>query len=43
MSSFLDRCATEPFRVFFPLGVIASAIGVLLWPAYFQGWTTVWV
>lgn len=42
MSSFLDRCAAEPFRVFFPLGVLASAAGVLLWPAYFQGWTPVW-
>lgn len=34
----LTRFAEEPFRVFFPLGFIASAIGVLLWPALFRGW-----
>ena len=36
----IDRIAAEPFRLFFPLGILASAIGVLLWPAYFAGWTT---
>jgi uncharacterized protein involved in response to NO len=36
----IDRAAAEPFRVFFPLGVLASSIGVLLWPAYFAGWFT---
>lgn len=30
--------AEEPFRIFFPLGFLASVIGVLLWPAVFQGW-----
>lgn len=34
----LSRLAEEPFRLFFPLGVIASVIGVLLWPAAFRGW-----
>lgn len=34
----LDRLAEEPFRLFFPLGFLASAIGVMLWPAVFQGW-----
>lgn len=34
----IDRLAKEPFRVFFPLGIIASALGVLLWPAYYAGW-----
>lgn len=34
----IDRCATEPFRIFFPLGVLASIIGVMLWPAFSQGW-----
>jgi len=38
----LDQVATEPFRVFFPLGILASAIGVLLWPAYFAEWITVY-
>ncbi len=34
----LQRITEEPFRIFFPLGVLASAIGVLLWPAIFRGW-----
>lgn len=34
----LNRLAEEPFRLFFPLGIVASAIGVLLWPAVFRGW-----
>ena len=40
LTSKLDKIATEPFRLFFPLGIFASAIGVLLWPAYFSGWFT---
>lgn len=36
----IDRIAAEPFRLFFPLGILASAIGVILWPAYFQQWIT---
>lgn len=42
MRAFLDRGAAEPFRVFFPLGLLASVVGVLLWPAYFQGWLAAW-
>lgn len=38
MNSRLTRAATEPFRLFFPLGIIASIIGVLMWPAVFHGW-----
>lgn len=34
----LNQLAEEPFRLFFPLGFLASAIGVLLWPAVFRGW-----
>ena len=34
----LTRLAGEPFRLFFPLGVLASVIGVMLWPAVFRGW-----
>ncbi len=33
-----SRLLTEPFRLFFPLGILASLIGVLLWPAFFKGW-----
>lgn len=34
----LLRICSEPFRLFFPLGFLASAIGVMLWPAVFRGW-----
>jgi uncharacterized protein involved in response to NO len=27
----------EPFRVFFPAGVLAGVVGVALWPLYFSG------
>src|SRR6266704_2255993 len=30
----------EPFRVFFPEGVLAGIIGVSLWPLYFSGLRT---
>ena len=32
---------SEPFRVFFPLGLIAATIGALLWPMHYGGfWET---
>jgi uncharacterized protein involved in response to NO len=31
------RFAAEPFRVFFPLGVLAAVIGVALWPLHLWG------
>ena len=34
----LLRLCGEPFRLFFPLGFLASAMGVMLWPAVFRGW-----
>ncbi|MDF1813407.1 MAG: NnrS family protein [Verrucomicrobiales bacterium] len=37
----LDDCgplwAGEPFRIFFPLGMCAAVIGVLLWPLFYSG------
>src|SRR5947207_3239512 len=30
----------EPFRLFFPEGVLAGILGVMLWPLYFTGLTT---
>ncbi|MGK0184786.1 MAG: hypothetical protein ACI9R3_000560 [Verrucomicrobiales bacterium] len=30
----------EPFRLFFPAGVLASVIGVSLWPLLYAGWLT---
>jgi uncharacterized protein involved in response to NO len=43
MSSELSRVAPpgifvrEPFRVFFPLGLLAGIAGVLLWPLFYAG------
>ena len=33
----LREMAAEPFRLFFPLGVLAGLIGVSLWPLHFMG------
>ena len=30
--------ASEPFRVFFPLGIAAALFGLLLWPLHYAGW-----
>jgi uncharacterized protein involved in response to NO len=27
-------CFAEPFRIFFPLGLLLGAVGVMLWPLY---------
>ena len=32
--------ASEPFRVFFPLGILAAVLGAMLWPLFYWGvWT----
>lgn len=36
-SRFLAACCEEPYRIFFPLGLIAGIMGVSLWPLYFSG------
>lgn len=33
----LNDTASEPFRIFFPAGVLAGIVGVVLWPLYFWG------
>ena len=33
-NKFLALCFAEPFRIFFPLGLLLGAIGVALWPLY---------
>lgn len=33
----ISICA-EPFRLFFPIGIVASVIGVSLWPLLYAGW-----
>ncbi|MDF1656023.1 MAG: NnrS family protein [Verrucomicrobiales bacterium] len=30
--------ASEPFRVFFPLGIVAAIFGLVLWPLHYVGW-----
>lgn len=35
--SYFTLCCEEPFRIFFPLGVLAGISGVSLWPLYFTG------
>jgi uncharacterized protein involved in response to NO len=35
--SYLALCCEEPFRIFFPLGVLVGISGVSLWPLYFSG------
>jgi uncharacterized protein involved in response to NO len=30
--------ASEPFRLFFPLGILAGIFGLLLWPLHYAGW-----
>jgi uncharacterized protein involved in response to NO len=35
-ANLIDFCH-EPFRIFFPAGVLAGIIGVALWPLYFWG------
>ena len=35
-----SRESREAYRLLFPLGVLASLLGVLLWPALYAGWLT---
>ena len=30
----------EPFRLFFPLAIVAGLVGALAWPLHFAGWVT---
>jgi uncharacterized protein involved in response to NO len=32
----------EPFRLFFPTGILLGILGVFLWPAYYAGWLTIY-
>jgi len=34
-----DGNATDPYRIFFPLGIILGAMGVAIWPLYYYGVT----
>lgn len=35
--TYLQLCREEPYRIFFPLGVLIGISGVSLWPLYFSG------
>src|SRR5262245_7026767 len=35
----LHGARTDPYRVFFPLGIVLGAIGVSVWPLYYYGVT----
>ena len=39
-AAFVRQSAAEPFRIFFPLGLIIGATGVSLWPLFLGGVTT---
>lgn len=36
----LSLLRVEPFRLFFPLSILASLVGVSLWPLVYGGWIT---
>ncbi|MDF1823770.1 MAG: NnrS family protein [Verrucomicrobiales bacterium] len=38
MPRYDSAWASEPFRVFFPLGIAAAVFGLLLWPLHYIGW-----
>jgi uncharacterized protein involved in response to NO len=38
MDSFSVTLAREPYRLFFPLAVLAGVAGVALWPLLYAGW-----
>jgi uncharacterized protein involved in response to NO len=35
--TYFQLCCEEPFRIFFPLGVLIGISGVSLWPLFFSG------
>lgn len=37
LSSYFNLASEEPFRVFFPLGMLLGIVGIALWPLYFAG------
>ena len=37
MKACTSRWASEPFRVFFPFGMLAAIAGVMMWPLLYAG------
>lgn len=40
MTEWVGLLPSEPFRVFFPVGLVAGVVGVALWPMLYAGWLT---
>ena len=38
----LEAVAESPYRLFFPVGVLAGILGVLVFPMFFAGWLTIY-
>lgn len=38
MKRIIEMVRTEPYRLFFPLGMLASIWGVMMWPLLYGGW-----
>ena len=38
LGGYLALVPSEPFRLFFPLGLLVSVAAVLLWPLFYAGW-----
>lgn len=34
---FFAMCCGEPFRLFFPLGLVSGIVGLALWPLHLWG------
>lgn len=42
MGAYLGLVPSEPFRLFFPAGVLVSVIAALLWPMHYAGWVVMY-
>lgn len=38
MNARISKILEEPFRIFFPLGILAGIWGVMMWPMLYGGW-----
>ena len=38
MKRICRMVSEEPYRIFFPSGVVAGIFGVMLWPMFYAGW-----
>ena len=40
--SFPRMCCEEPFRLFFPLGLVSGIVGLVLWPLFLWGTVSIY-